>query len=60
MIPRFEVYQRPGINMRQREVSHKRLAKELKLSDMSRYWLFCYETLTWGSLCDEWKAMKQA
>ena len=39
---------------------YNKLAQELKLSEMSRYWLFCYETLNWGALCDEWKAMKQA
>lgn len=37
-----------------------RLAMELKNSDMDRYWLFCYEALTWGSLPGEWRKMKQA
>ena len=37
-----------------------RVAMELKNSDMDRYWLFCYEALTWGSLPGEWRKMKQA
>ena len=37
-----------------------RVAKELKSTDMNRYWLFCYEALSWGSLPGEWRAMKQA
>lgn len=37
-----------------------KLARELKKTDMDRYWLFCYEVLTHGSLSDEWKKMKQA
>lgn len=31
-----------------------------KEKDMDRYWLFCYEALTWGSLPGEWRSMKQA
>ena len=31
-----------------------------KSTDMDRYWLFCYEALTWGSLSGEWRKMKQA
>ncbi|WP_314356080.1 RNA-directed DNA polymerase [uncultured Veillonella sp.] len=34
------------------------LAKELKRSDMNRYWLFCYEALTFGNLSGEWQSMK--
>lgn len=37
-----------------------RAARELKKTDMGRYWLFCYEALTPGSLPGEWKALKQA
>ena len=37
-----------------------RVAKQLKDTDMDRYWLFCYEALTWGSLSGEWRLMKQA
>ena len=37
-----------------------KVAKELKSTDMDRYWLFCYEALTWGSLSGEWRKMKQA
>jgi len=37
-----------------------RVALELKNTDMDRYWLFCYEALTWGSLPGEWRSMKQA
>ena len=36
------------------------LAKELKNTDMDRYWLFCYEALTHGNLSGRWKEMKQA
>ncbi|MFQ6916936.1 MAG: hypothetical protein ACLRR7_04740 [Veillonella rogosae] len=36
------------------------LAKELKRSDMNRYWLFCYEALTFGNLSGEWQSMKHA
>lgn len=39
---------------------YNKLARELKMTDMSRYWLFCYETLTWGTLAGEWRTMKQA
>ena len=31
-----------------------------KENDMDRYWLFCYEALTYGSLAGEWRTMKQA
>lgn len=37
-----------------------KIAKELKNTDMDRYWLFCYEALKWGSLSGEWRAMKKA
>ena len=37
-----------------------RIARELKKTDMDRYWLFCYEALTWGSLPGDWRLMKQA
>lgn len=39
--------------------SLNRVARELKKTDMDRYWLFCYEALTWGSLSGEWRSMKQ-
>ena len=41
----------------------KRLNKEamnLKKIDMDRYWLFCYEALTWGCLPGQWRSMKKA
>ena len=38
----------------------KWVAKELKSTDMNRYWLFCYEALSCGSLSGEWRSMKQA
>ena len=37
-----------------------RAAMDLKETDMGRYWLFCYEALTAGSLPGEWKALKRA
>ena len=39
-----------------------RVAMELKNKekDFDRYWLFCYEALTYGSLAGEWRTMKQA
>ena len=37
-----------------------RVAMQLKNTDMDRYWLFCYEALTWGSLPGEWRSLKQA
>lgn len=37
-----------------------KVAKELKATDMDRYWLFCYEALTSGSLSGEWKMLKEA
>ena len=36
------------------------VAMQLKNTDMNRYWLFCYEALSWGSLPGEWRSMKQA
>ena len=39
---------------------YNRLAQELKKTDMNRYWVFCYESLTSGSLSGDWRAMKQA
>ena len=41
-------------------IPYNRLARELIGTDMNRYWLFCYEALTIGSLPSEWKTMKQA
>ncbi len=37
-----------------------RVAMELKNTEIDRYWLFCYEALTWGSLPGQWRSMKQA
>lgn len=39
-----------------------RVALKLKNKDkdFDRYWLFCYEALTYGSLAGEWRDMKQA
>ena len=37
-----------------------KVAMELKNADMDRYWLFCYEALTQGSLPGQWRSMKQA
>lgn len=37
-----------------------KVAMELKNTDMDRYWLFCYEALSWGSLPGQWRSMKQA
>ena len=37
-----------------------RVAMELKNTDMDRYWLFCYEALTCGSLPGQWRLMKKA
>ena len=36
------------------------VAMNLEQSDMDRYWLFCYEALTSGSLSGEWKKLKEA
>lgn len=36
------------------------VAMELKKTDMDRYWLFCYEVLSWGSLTGQWRSMKKA
>ena len=36
-----------------------KVAMELKKTDMDRYWLFCYEALTWGSLSGQWRSMKE-
>ena len=38
----------------------KKEAMVLKNTDMDRYWLFCYEALTFGSLSGQWRLMKQA
>ncbi|MBQ6383980.1 MAG: hypothetical protein IJJ42_10405 [Clostridia bacterium] len=38
----------------------KALARQLSTTDLARYWLFCYEALTEGSLPNEWKALKKA
>lgn len=37
-----------------------KLARDLKTTEMGRYWLFCYEALKAGLLPGDWKAMKQA
>lgn len=37
---------------------YKRLANLLK-DDIDEYWIFVYEVLTEGLLCDEWKVMKK-
>lgn len=37
-----------------------KVAMELKNTDIDRYWLFCYEALSWGSLPGQWRSMKQA
>lgn len=36
------------------------VARQLKNTDMDRYWLFCYEALTEGNLPGQWRSMKQA
>ena len=38
----------------------KKEAKRLKDADMDRYWLFCYEALSFGNLKGEWRQLKQA
>lgn len=38
----------------------KKEAMRLNGIDMDRYWLFCYEVMTWGNLKGEWKKMKKA
>lgn len=38
----------------------KEEAKKLKKTDMDRYWLFCYEVLSFGNLSGEWRQMKKA
>lgn len=38
---------------------YKKLAHTLK-DDMDEYWIFIYEVLTYGSLKDTWRQMKQA
>lgn len=35
-------------------------AKRLRDTEMDRYWLFCYEVLTFSNLKEDWKVMKQA
>lgn len=40
--------------------SLNRVAMALKNTDIDRYWLFCYEALSWGSLPGQWSSMKQA
>lgn len=35
-------------------------AKRLKDADMDRYWLFCYEALSYSNLKDEWQVLKRA
>lgn len=38
----------------------KKEALRLKDVDMDRYWLFCYEALSFGNLKGEWRVLKQA
>lgn len=38
----------------------KKEARRLKDADMDRYWLFCYEALSFGNLKGEWRQLKQA
>lgn len=38
----------------------KKEARRLKDKDMDRYWLFCYEALSFGNLKGEWRQLKQA
>ena len=35
-------------------------AKRLKNVDMDRYWLFCYEVLTYSNLDNEWQVLKRS
>lgn len=35
-------------------------AKRLKNMDMDRYWLFCYEVLTYSNLDNDWQVLKRA
>ena len=35
-------------------------AKRLRDTDMDRYWIFCYEVLSYSNLKDEWQALKRA
>lgn len=35
-------------------------AKQLQKMDMDRYWIYIYETLTYGNLKGEWEALKKA
>ena len=37
-----------------------KVAIELRNTDMDRYWLFCYEALSWGSLSGNWRTMKRS
>lgn len=37
-----------------------RVALDLKNKEMDRYWLFCYEALSWGRLPGQWRTMKKA
>lgn len=39
---------------------YKDLAKNIKLNDFDRYWLFIYEVLPWSDLKDSFKPMKRA
>lgn len=36
-----------------------KVAKELGKTDFDRYWLFCYEALTYSDLRDQWGPMKK-
>ncbi len=47
-------------NKRATEVkSFNNVAMNLKVKEMDRYWLFCYEVLSSGNLSGEWKKMKK-
>ena len=35
-------------------------AKRLRDADMDRYWLYCYEVLSFSNLKDEWQVLKKA
>ena len=38
----------------------KKEALRLKDSELDRYWLFCYEVLSYGHFGGDWRQMKQA
>lgn len=48
-------------NTKAKEVKpFNQMARELKDTDMDRYWLFCYEVLSCGNLSGPWSEMKKA